>query len=157
MTYENCKGGRSLVFDDFWSKSADVYSLAEEKGCYVFAIRSGRGVTPVYVGKATKSFKQEIFNATNRNKYHDGFKEFAKGTPLIYFVVRPTRRGPTSYKEIEEIENFFIQAGVTKNPKLQNVRGIQQPSWSIKGVIRSGAGKRSEAEVQFISLFDIRE
>lgn len=156
ITYENCKGGRSLVFDDFWSKSADVNSLAEEKGCYVFAIRSGRGFTPVYVGKATKSFKQEIFNAANCNKYHDGFKEYAKGMPLIYFVVHPAQRGPTSYKEIREIENFLIQAGVTKNPKLQNLRGTQKPRWSIKGVIRSGPGKRSEVEVQFVSLFDIR-
>jgi hypothetical protein len=71
-------------------------------------------------------------------------------------VVHPTRRGLPNYKEIGEIENFLIQAGITKNPNLQNVRGWQKPSWSIKGVIRSGAGKRNEAEDEFISLFDIR-
>jgi hypothetical protein len=50
----------------------------------------------------------------------------------------------------------FIQAGVAKNPNLQNVKGAQQPSWSIKGVIRSGAGKRNDAEVKFSTLFDIQ-
>ncbi len=31
---------------------------ALKKGCYVFGVRSGRGITPVYVGKATRSFDQ---------------------------------------------------------------------------------------------------
>ncbi len=74
----------------------------------------------------------------------------------MYFVVHPKRRGPTNERQIAEIEDFLIQAGVAKNPNLQNVKGTQQPSWSIKGVIRSGAGKRADPEVQFGSLFDIR-
>jgi hypothetical protein len=45
---------------------------------------------------------------------------------------------------------------VATNPNLQNVKGSQQPNWSIKGVIRSGAGKRKKAEAQFGSMFDIR-
>jgi hypothetical protein len=156
IDYEKRKGGRVLVFDDFWSEEAEAYHLAEEKGCYVFAIRN-RALTPIYVGQATKSFKQETFNATNRTKYHNGFSDYAKGAPLMYFVVHPKQKGPINERQIAEIEDFLIQAGVAKNPNLQNVRGIQQPSWSIKGVIRSGAGKRNAAEVQFKSLFDIRE
>jgi hypothetical protein len=155
VNFENRGAGRTLVFDDFWSKDAEAYHLAEERGCYVFAIRN-RGLTPIYVGKAAKSFKQETFNAANRYKYTDGFSEYAKGTPLIYFVVHPTQKGPTNNKEIEAIEDFLIQAGVARNPDLQNVKGALQPSWSIKGVVRSGRGKRNEAEVGFSSMFDIR-
>ena len=155
IIYEKRKGGRTLIFDDFWSKDGDAHHLAEERGCYIFAIRN-RGLTPIYVGQATKSFKQETFNVTNRHKYHNGFSDYGKGSPVMYFVVHPTQRGPTNERQIAEIEDFLIQAGVAKNPNLQNVKGAQQPLWSIKGVIRSGAGKRKREEGQFASLFDIR-
>jgi hypothetical protein len=155
ITFEKRKGGRTLVFDDFWSDDTDPNYLAEKKGCYVFAIRN-RGLTPIYVGKATKTFKQETFNATNRHKYHTGFSEYGKGTPLMYFVVHPSQKGKTNAKQITEIEVFLIQAGIAANSDLQNIKGTHQPSWSIKGVIRSGAGKRNDAETQFSALFDIR-
>ena len=155
VTYEKRKGGRTLVFDDFWSENADALYLAEECGCYVFAIRN-RGLTPIYVGKATKTFEQETFNATNRHKYHNGFSEYGKGTPVMYFVVHPTQKGPTNRKYIAEIEDFLIQAGVATNPNLQNVKGTQRPGWSIKGVIRSDARKGGDAEKKFSKLFDIR-
>jgi hypothetical protein len=154
VTHEKRKGGRTLVFDDFWASDANY--LADAKGCYVFAMRAGGGLQPIYVGKATKTFKQETFNATNKHKYNNGFSTYGKGTPLIYFVVHPTQKGPTNVKHIAEIEDFLIQAGVAKNPDLQNVKGIQKPKWSIKGVIRTGVGKRRQEEVQFGSLFDIK-
>jgi hypothetical protein len=154
LDYEQRKGGRTLVFDDFWSKDGDAYYLAEERGCYVFAIRN-RGLTPVYVGQAKRSFKQETFNPANRHKYHNGFSHYAKGTPLMYFVVHPKQKGPTNEKEIGEIEDFLIQAGIAINPDLQNIKGAQQPSWNIKGVIRSDAGRRTAAEGDFSSLFGI--
>lgn len=143
-----------MAFEEFWSEHAEA-DLAEKRGCYVFAIRD-RGLTPVYVGKATKSFKQETFNPTNRHKYSDGFSNYAKGTPLMYFVVHPTHRGRINATQIAAVENFLIQAGVAKNPYLQNVKGTQQPRWSIKGVIRSGAGKPDDTEVKFRRLFDIQ-
>jgi len=152
IAHEKRKGGRSLIFDDFWS--GDAAYLAEEKGCYVFAIRN-RGLTPIYVGKATKTFKQEAINPANRYKYHNGFSDYAKGTPLLYFLVHPMRRGPTNTKQIAQVEDFLIQAGIVENPNLQNIKGAQQPGWSIKGVIRSGAGKPTDSEAQFRSLFGI--
>lgn len=155
VTYEKRKGGRTLVFSDFWSEDSVAHYLAAECGCYVFAIRN-RGLSPIYVGKATKTFEQETFNATNRHKYHDGFSEYAKGTPVMFFVIHPKQKGKTNRKHIAQIEDFLIQAGVASNPNLQNVKGTQRPHWSIKGVIRSGAGKRNDAENKFGKLFDIR-
>jgi hypothetical protein len=146
-----------LKFDEFWAESSEAAYLARERGCYVFAISSGGGLQPIYIGKATKSFRHETFNPTNRHKFHSGFSDYAKGTPLMYFVVHPRQRGPTHTKHISAIEDFLIQAGVAKNPDLQNVRGIGTPSWSIKGVIRSGVGKRSAAEMDFRRLFDLRD
>jgi len=155
VAHEKRKGGRTLVFDDFWAENSEAYYLANGRGCYTFAMRTGGGFQPIYVGKATKTFKQETFNPSNRHKYHDGFSDYARGTPVLFFVVHPDQKGPTNGKHIAEIEDFLIQAGVAKNPDLQNVKGTQRPKWSIKGVIRSGVGKRSETEVKFGALFDI--
>lgn len=154
LTYENRKGGRTLVFDRFWSEGSEASFLASERGCYVFAIRN-RGLTPIYIGKATKTFRQETFNPSNRHKYHIGFSSYGKGTPLMYFVVHPASKGRTNAKQIAQIEDFLIQAGIVKNPDLQNIKGTQQPSWSIKGVLRSNAGKPNTQETQFKSLFGI--
>jgi hypothetical protein len=70
-------------------------------------------------------------------------------------IVHPKQKGPTNEKQIAEIEDFLIQAGFAKNPNLQNVKGIQQPLWSIKGVIRSGSGNRNKIAAQFIKLFGL--
>lgn len=155
ISFEKRKGGRSLVFDEFWSDDARTAHLAGKCGCYVFAVRTGGGINPIYVGKATKTFKQEVFNPSNRHKYHNGFIEYGKGTPVMYFVVHGRSKGPDNKKHIAEIEGFLIQAGVAKNPSLQNVKGTQAPQWSIKGVIRNGSGKRSAVEGEFIKMFGI--
>ena len=154
LDFEKRPGGRTLVFDDFWSAGSNAAYLASERGCYVFAIKN-KGLTPIYVGKATKTFKQETFNQSNKHKYHNGFSEYAKGTPVMYFVVHPIQKGKTNSKQIVQIEDFLIQAGVAKNPDIQNVKGTARPDWSIKGVVRGTAGKRSSAEIDFADLFDI--
>ena len=157
LRFEKRKGGRTLCFDGFWEEGSEASYLGSECGCYVFAIVSGGGVQPIYIGKATKTFKQETFNPTNMYKYNHGFSEYAKGTPVMFFVVHPKQKGPTNSKEIGEIEDFLIQAGVAKNPGLQNVKGTSCPTWSIKGVIRSGVGKRSKSETSFGRMFAIHK
>jgi hypothetical protein len=154
LAFEKRPGGRTLTFESFWSEGSDAAYLASERGCYVFAI-GNKALTPIYVGKATKTFKQETFNQSNKHKYNNGFSDYAKGTPLMFFVVHPTQKGKTNSKQIGQIEDFLIQAGVAKNPDIQNVKGTGQPGWSIKGVVRGSAGKRSATEISFSRLFDI--
>jgi hypothetical protein len=156
IPHEKRKGGRTLVFDRFWLENSPAYHLADECGCYVFAIQTGRGLTPIYVGRASKSFRRETFNPTNRHKYHDGFSEYARGIPVMFFVLHPNQKGRCNEKEIAKIEDFLIQAGVAKNPSLQNVRGAQRPKWCIQGVIRSGKGKRTKGETDFRRLLNLR-
>jgi len=38
----------------FWESSGEMGS---RRGCYLFAIRASRGIRPIYVGRATKTFK----------------------------------------------------------------------------------------------------
>lgn len=100
LSFERRKGGRTLRFDNFWTDESDAAFLGGERGCYVFSIVTGGGVQPIYVGKATRTFKQEAFNATNKHKYNNGFSEYAIGTPVMFFVVHPKQKGPTNAKEI---------------------------------------------------------
>ncbi len=46
-------------------------SLGARRGCYVLAMRAGRGITPTYVGKATKTFKQECFTPDKLGKCNE--------------------------------------------------------------------------------------
>lgn len=156
IEFEKRAGGRTLVFDRFWTEGSPASHLGSECGCYVFAVKTGRGALPIYVGKATKTFKQETFNPSNKHKFHNGFSDYARGKPIMYFIVHPKQRGRTNAKQIGEIEDFLIQAGVARNPDLQNKQGTQKPSWSIKGVLRSGVGRRRHEEVEFGAIFDIR-
>lgn len=154
VAYEKRKGGRVLVFDDFWEEDADAHNLAEQCGCYVFALRN-KSLVPLYVGKATKTFQQETFNNHNKHKYQSGFSDYAKGTPVMFFVVHPKQKGPANGKQIAAIESFLISAAVAKNPDLQNIKGVKAPQWSIKGVVRS-KGKRSKSAVAFATCLDLR-
>ena len=72
IDFEKRKGGRTLVFDSFWSKNGDASYLSLQRGCYVFAIRN-RGFIPIYVGKAEKTFKQETFEPFEQNQISQWF------------------------------------------------------------------------------------
>jgi hypothetical protein len=146
-------GGRSLDVAKFWTPPSDAAYLANECGCYVFAIKN-KSLTPIYVGKARNTFKQETFNASNKVKYRNGLDDYKKGKPVMYFVVHPAQKGKTNEKQIGLIEDFLIGAGVAKNPNLQNIKGTQTPKWSIKGVVRSKV-KPTKAASDFARLFDI--
>ena len=124
IDYEKRKGGRTLVFENFWSEGSKARYLEDECGCYVFAVKTGRGLEPIYVGKATKTFKQETFNPANKHKYHDGFSEYAKGLPLMFFVVHPDQRGKTNEKQIEKIEVAELDTG-KRDLKLERIRPLE--------------------------------
>jgi hypothetical protein len=154
VPFEKRPGGRILLHKEFW-KQDGLQEVRAERGCYVFAIRAGKGMTPIYVGKATRSFKQECLNPANRHKFSNGMADYQRGTPILYFVRHPAQRGQTNTKQIGEIENFLIQNAAVRNPDIQNLRGKRTPKWSIRGVIRSGQGKPSKTESGFKRLIGI--
>jgi hypothetical protein len=80
--------GRTISKTDigtFWSVAA---LIANGVGCNVFGIRAGKGMTPLYVGKATKSFAEETFAADKLNKYYYGLTQYRKGTPIFFCPIR---------------------------------------------------------------------
>jgi hypothetical protein len=148
------RAGRTITDDNvrqFWEKNSD---LADNRGCYVFGIRN-RGLTPGYVGKATQAFKSEVFAHHKLTRYQQFLADYKKGTPILYFVVAPRRRGTPNSAHIKQLEEFLIQAGVAVNPDLMNIKGTKVEEWGITGVLRSRVGKPSLSARQFRTLMNL--
>ncbi len=86
----------------FWEINAEYQ---DRFGVYVFAIKAGRGYTPIYIGKATKTFKQECFTSDKVSRhYSECLGTWAKGKPVMFFLVTDTRRGEMTKLSIAELE-----------------------------------------------------
>jgi hypothetical protein len=130
-------------------------AFANRVGCYVFGMRAGRGVTPVYVGKTRKNFGAECFEPHKLGKYNQCLADYERGTPILYLLVLPVKRGPRNEAHIKELESFLIQTGVAVNPDLLNVRGTKRADWGITGVLRSGKGRPSDAAAGFRGMMGL--
>lgn len=143
---------RGLFFDApdierFWRQCPEI---AERRGCYVFALRSARGATPSYVGKAAvQTFEAEVFSADKQNKYIEALVQRERGRPEMYFVPCPVARGRVNESVIREVETFLIRLAAAINPSLINVHGTTPDAWAIKGALRGGPGKPSAAAAAF--------
>lgn len=153
---ERRSAGRHLRVKEFWAKNPKAEKYASAFGCYVFAIRTGGGTLPHYVGQATRSFAKEAFNPSNLRKYYDALADYKAGRPVLFFVVHPKRKGKVNARRIDQVENFLIQAGWARNRGLQNVKGIHRSKWAIKGVIRAGVGKPTQAARVFREVFGVK-
>ena len=153
---ERRSAGRHLRVKEFWETNAKADKYSSSCGCYVFAIRTGGGTLPHYVGQATKAFAKEVFNPSNLRKYYDALADYKSGRPVVFLVVHPWRKGKANACRIRQVENFLIQAGWARNRRLQNVKGIHRPKWAIKGVVRSSVGKPTKAARVFRTVFGVK-
>ena len=143
------KVGRHVTSTDaaaFWENHS---VMAKECGCYVFAFKAAKGYKPVYVGKATKTFKQEVFTPHKLNKFNAGLGNQKRGTPVLFFVCLSRTNGVVNKSAIDEAESYLIQAGLAANPGLLNDKKTKVATWSINGVVRSRQGKPSAAASEF--------
>src|SRR6267142_820133 len=126
------KAGRTITSDqvgEFWH---DNPGMVSKRGCYVFGIRAGKGYTPGYVGRATKNFKQEAFAPQKLAKYQQFLADYKKGTPVLFLVTAPVRKGKPNVAHIAEVEDFLIQVALAANPNILNVKGTKAEQWGIK-------------------------
>ncbi|WP_400768750.1 hypothetical protein [Methylosinus sporium] len=101
--------------------------LSNACGCYVFAMRAGKGITPFYAGQACATpLIGEAMNPSNIAKYND--VPHRKGNPVMFLLpmVTPTgklRKRPTNGKPLRSIdflEEWLIATCLIKNPNLIN-------------------------------------
>ena len=122
-------------------------ALGKKRGCYIFAMRSGGGITPAYVGKATKNFRQECFTSHKLGKCNETLVDYGRGKLVMYFFESASARGKAPLSQIKLLEDFLIQTALSVNEDLLNVKQTKQADWSIRGIIRSSSGKPSKAAV----------
>jgi len=149
------RGGRTITdenIDSFWEANK---KFRTRRGCYVFGIRAGKGYTPGYVGKATKSVNQEVFAYHKLTRYHQFLANYAKGTPVVFFVLAPSQKGKPNVSQINAVEKYLIELGTTANERLLNVKDTNPPGWGIQGVVRSGKGKTSTGTKDFRTMMGI--
>lgn len=157
LVAKKCPGAWVLETDNFWEEDKRCSKLRDKTGVYVFGIcpSGSPRYIPFYVGKATKSFGQEVFQPDKIVKYHTAFYKFAKRSAALFFVVSPNKTGPVNAKHIKQIEDDFIEVGFLVNPEIENKQGVNQPNWSITGVIRSAAKKKSSDAKAFSEMFKL--
>ena len=146
---------RLVGSDSLSSFFEDHPEIAKARGCYVFAVRAGRGITPIYVGKATKSFGQECFADHKLKHYNEGLLDYQKGSPVLFFVTEPISRGRTNAKAIDEIEKYLIVLAAAANENLRNNHKRSRERWGIRGLIRSGKGRTGEAHAKFRGMLNL--
>lgn len=130
---------------EFWKAHA---AIDKRVGCYIFSI-AGKGgkTTPWYVGKAGKSFRQEVFHSDKQLKYNKILLRHS-GRPCMFLLPMVQRKGPKNQKAITKLEKFLISFGFDSNPYLSNKRGKPVQDFEIKGVLpaRRGEAKRVAAK-----------
>lgn len=149
------KTSSKMVAEDqgeFWKSCSAV---KKNSGCYVFALRAGRGITPLYVGKTKKTFEKECFTDHKLKHYNYALASYKKGTPIMFFVSYPTKKGKNNASDIADLEDFLIQVGRAVSPNLRNIKGAKEPTWGIKGVIRGGKGHPNKKEKTFGKVFGL--
>ncbi len=153
-TYKG-RAARTITDDGvraFWRTNRDV---ASRRGCYVFGMRCGKGLTPAYVGKATRNFHREALADNKVKRYQRVLADYHRGQPVLFFVLAPHRRGAPNVEDIGALERFLIQSALLANPEILNVQGTKSERWRILGVVRGGRGKPSTAARQFRSLLKL--
>lgn len=139
------KVGRVISPTDISKFWATHPSLSKERGCYLFGFRAAKGSKPIYVGKATKSFKQEVFTDHKLKKYAIGFGGQIRGTPILFFICLNKAMGKVNKTAIDEAESYLIQAGLAANKNLVNDKKTAVESWSIGGIVRYKGKASKEA------------
>jgi hypothetical protein len=129
--------------------------LERPAGVYVFGLRTGGGIVPVYIGMTEgRSLRREAFNDRNV-KQIDRYINEHKGTLVIYVVTQIKGPGKPNISDISEIEYFLIGRGKGRNPNLINVRTPAEDAFSIKGVYNGGPGKSTNGEASFKEMMGL--
>ncbi|MCX6600803.1 MAG: hypothetical protein NT025_04495 [bacterium] len=151
-------GGRLIdesSIEGFW-KRKDASGLKDCRGCYVFAIRAGKGgLQPWYVGKTKRSFEGECFTDRNINKYNRALMQLRACTPLLFLIAAPKRRGAVNKKQISEVEKFLTQESKKVNPRLLNKTNTKPRKWEISGVTRRVQGKPKTSTTQLVKMLEL--
>ena len=151
------KGGKGRFIEykcpTFWE---NCDKLASQRGCYVFAIRAGRGFRPVYVGKTKRTFREECFAPHKIAQHYTPAIHDSKGSPVMFFLIAERKQGGPNARAISDLEEYLIDMASKKNPELSNIQKKNERKWAIKGLIGGGHAKTSTAATKFKKAIGIK-
>jgi hypothetical protein len=139
---------------EFWSKP-EARRVADKQGCYVFALRAGKGYRVWYVGKATKSFERECFASHKLNHYNDVLFDGRKGTPVLFIIAPDGNKTKVPAALCDDIETLLIHAAYIENPEIKNRQKTKIPTWTIAGVVRRKKGAVSKRAQVFRTMMGL--
>jgi hypothetical protein len=128
--------------------------LSDACGCYVFAIRAGKGYTPYYIGQASKrTIADEALNPSNREKYNEVLG-YGRGRPMLFVLPMRTPKGKFRKRSQADgklpamnfLERWLITTAIQKNPNIVNnketrfLRGIH-----VVGLLNATRGESTTA------------
>lgn len=124
-------------------------------GCYVFSVKVGRGVAPIYVGSATRqTLGKEAFNDRNLRKCERYIRQYKRPVAYITFIApndkvdsgAKTRRGNCPKKTIQKLEKVLTAVAFRRNRTLINTQNRGLQDFFIHGALNCNPG-RPRAEV----------
>jgi hypothetical protein len=133
---------------NFWGTAElDCEGIADGVGCYVFGIRSSGGPNVVswYVGKTSKSFRQECFQPHKLLHYNEALSEYKRGRPMLFLLPKLTGKGKLSKNggtaDIDYLEKYLISTAINANQNLYNIKDTKiLRELSVVGIYRSQKG-----------------
>lgn len=145
----------------FWEELDQLngYEVSGGIGCYVFAIRAGKGVTPWYVGLAEKqSFRKECFAPHKINHYNAVLNKY-RGTPMLTVVAKHSPSGklvlPNGkvHRDIQQLEIMLIGNCLSRNAELRNIRDTKLlREMRVSGLLNTPTGRPTVAVSAFKRL-----
>ncbi len=131
--------------------------FCSSRGCYIFAIRNGKGSTPIYVGRTRKqTLLKEAFSPDKCNKINVALMDCLKGTLTITFLASEALGKNVPQTVINELEEWLIKKAYRRNRNLINIRGRGVLRWAIDGVVRSGKGAPTNESKALKRLLGLR-
>ena len=136
-------------------------NLENACGCYIFSIKTKSSEKPWYVGKAkNQNFAQECFTSHKIVHYHDALEK-RNGIPQMYFVVRYTSSGRVSkpseaasgHKELDFVEQMFIEMGYQQNRDIRNKKGTSNPENLVIEGFYNHKDRRKSSAKKLVALF----
>ncbi|MGA2340135.1 MAG: hypothetical protein ABSF75_09590 [Terracidiphilus sp.] len=133
----------------FWKKvETQAPSLPDAVGCYIFALKAGRGIRPWYVGKTEKaSFKRQTWHPLI---YGEVIRTH-NGTPMLFLIAALTPEGrfkkPTTRRSmsISALEEMLIETCLQRNKKLVNKIATRFPkTLHVPGYLNDPPGRQTK-------------
>ena len=137
IPFRTVKGTEKFIGKEHYEafqQDLEQRGIAAKHGCYVFAMKAGRGYSPWYVGKSTSGLGRECLGDHKIKLFNRHLMKGYKGLPVMFFIAPAGTVNKVPRDVCDEVETFLIQAAHARNPNLLNSRKKSVLYWSIQGI-----------------------